>query len=98
VIKQRLQLCKNLSARDCVKEIIRDEGFKGLYRSYPVTIMMNIPYMCIVVSVNENLKTYFQPWNKKHPTYWYFLCAGFAGGLAGAITNPFDVIKTRLQT
>jgi hypothetical protein len=81
-----------------VKNIIRDEGVMALYRSYPVTVMMNIPFATTVVCVNENLKTYFKPWERQNPHLWYFFCAGIAGGLAGLVTNPLDVIKTRLNT
>lgn len=98
VVKQRLQLCKNLTARQCVKDIVREEGLRGLYRSYPITVSMNIPFASCVVCCNENLKTYFRPWERKHSYLWYFLCAGTAGGIAGLITNPLDVVKTRLQT
>jgi solute carrier family 25 iron transporter 28/37 len=96
VIKQRLQLRPELSAIQCVKSIIKEEGIRALYRSYPVTVLMNIPFATTVVCVNENLKTWSQPWNRSHPYLWYFFCAGTAGALAAIVTNPLDVIKTRL--
>jgi len=98
VIKQRLQLCSYLTAGQCVRTIVKEEGIQALFRSYPVTVMMNIPFAMTVVCVNENLKTHFRPWDKSNPHLWYFFCAGVAGGLAGLVTNPLDVIKTRLQT
>ena len=70
----------------------------GLYRSYPITVFMNIPFTSALVCVNENLKTFFKPWERSNPHTWYFICAGLAGGAAGVLTNPLDVIKTRLQT
>lgn len=98
IVKQRLQLCKHLTARKVVYDIINTEGFKGLYRSYPVTVFMNVPFMSVVVCVNENMKTMVKPWQRDNPHAWYFFCAGVAGGLAGVLTNPLDVVKTRLQT
>lgn len=52
----------------------------------------------MVVCVNENMKTLLRPMDREKPHFWYFLCASVAGGTAGVITNPLDVIKTRLQT
>ena len=71
---------------------------RGLFRSYPLTVLMNVPFMSVVVCVNENLKTYIKPWEKRNQHFWYFFCAGVAGGIAGIATNPMDVVKTRLQT
>lgn len=98
VIKQRLQLCSGLTARDCARNIIKEEGIKGLYRSYPITVGMNVPFASSVVCINENAKTLVKPWERQNPLLWYFLCAGLSGGIAGMITNPLDVVKTRLQT
>ena len=81
-----------------MKDIIKNEGFKGLYRSYFLTVSMSVPFASCVVCINENLKTYVRPWEKHNSCLWYFGCAGLAGGFAGMITNPLDVVKTRIQT
>lgn len=86
-----------MTARQCLKDIISKEGLvKGLYRSYPVTYMMNSPFSSAVICCNENFKTAIRPWERKYPLFWYFMCAGMSGGIAGALTNPLDVVKTRL--
>lgn len=80
----------------CFKNIIRTEGVGALYRSYPVTVLMNVPFAMTVVCVNENMKTWLRPWDRPNQYLWYFVSAGAAGALAAIVTNPLDVIKTRL--
>ena len=95
-MKQRMQLCNSVSVLQTFRNIVREEGFRGLYRSYPITVSMNIPFASCVVCCNENLKTVVRPWERQNSYIWYFLCAGISGGLAGLMTNPLDVVKTRL--
>lgn len=39
-----------------------------------------------------------KPSEKLRVLPWYFLSAGLSGALAAFITQPLDIIKTRLQT
>lgn len=44
VIKQRLQLGYYNGVSDCFKSVIRQEGARALYISFPTTFLMNLPY------------------------------------------------------
>lgn len=52
----------------------------------------------MVVCFNENLKAHIKPQKHKYKFFYYFLCASISGVIASILTNPFDVVKTRLQT
>ncbi len=67
-----------------------------MFRSYKVTVMMNIPFAAMLVSVNENLKVLSKPTESKYTFSLYFACAWMAGTAAAIVTNPLDVTKTRL--
>jgi solute carrier family 25 iron transporter 28/37 len=95
-IKQRMQL-NEMSTLHWIKKTIREEGVRALYKSYPITTMMNVPFAFAIVSANENIKVYAKPKDHKNPFLIYFSWAFMAGMVAAVITNPMDVIKTRLQ-
>ena len=52
----------------------------------------------MVVGFNENLKILVKPQKRKYKFLYYFFCASVSGTIASILTNPMDVIKTRLQT
>lgn len=97
LVKQRMQLGFYKNVADCVQTIVRAEGVRALYVSMPTTLMMNIPYGFVMVPVNESARKLLNPSDKYNVSA--SMAAGcIAGGVAGAVTNPLDVIKTRLQT
>lgn len=97
VVKQRLQLGYYRGAVDCVRTVLREEGWAALYRSYPTTVIMNFPYAATVVATNESLKKALNP-SGGHDMGAYLLSGAGAGCVAAIVTNPLDVVKTRLQT
>jgi solute carrier family 25 iron transporter 28/37 len=99
VVKQRQQLLKNNQGTlKTLANVVRNEGIISLFRSVPVTVLMNIPNAAVMVGMNETLKVLYKPENGGHNFFSYFMCAGLAGAMAAFATIPMDVIKTKLQT
>lgn len=106
VVKQRMQLGVYRNAGDCLRSVIWREGLWGLYRSMPTTLAMNVPFGSILVASNESTKQFMgirqlgrrRPDDSRSLLPWYFLAAGLSGAVASALTQPLDVVKTRLQT
>mmetsp|Transcript_19281 Transcript_19281/g.37793 ORF Transcript_19281/g.37793 Transcript_19281/m.37793 type:complete len:464 (-) Transcript_19281:1158-2549(-) len=97
VIKQRLQLGFHTGMFDCARTILRNEGASALFISFPTTLVMNMPYAAVMVSANESLKKILNPGNEYNLTA-FFVSGALSGAFAAAMTNPLDVVKTRLQT
>jgi solute carrier family 25 iron transporter 28/37 len=97
-MKQRMQLGYYKGGLvQAVSHILRQEGGKALYRSFPVTLATNIPYGMVMVSVNEACK---QAWHRPDVPAWQtvLVSSSVAGCLAATVTTPLDRIKTALQT
>ena len=82
---------------DCGKYLYRAEGFRAFYISYPATLATSVPLGAIQFTIYENLLTYLNPSRGYDPLSHCFSGA-VAGGIAGFVTTPSDVIKTMLQT
>lgn len=85
---------------DCVEQIVRKEGVRGLGRGMFSTVLRDVPAYVTQFYVYEGLKKWMTPAGKtvKDLNTAQLLTAGGFGGMAGwAITYPVDIVKTRLQ-
>jgi len=102
VVKQRMQLGCYENTWHCIQSVIKCEGVIALYRSLPSTVVMECPFFGILVASNESLKLAFKlegAGRVEQPSIgWHFLTSGLSGIAASALTQPLDVVKTRLQT
>mmetsp|Transcript_29607 Transcript_29607/g.48850 ORF Transcript_29607/g.48850 Transcript_29607/m.48850 type:complete len:388 (+) Transcript_29607:98-1261(+) len=110
-IKQRLQLGHYSGMKQAAAEMVKHEGAASLYRSFPVTLLTNIPYGSIMVSTNEVVKAYLTSAEQQQhvnygqhghhapsPSIAVCLVSSSMGGLmASFLTTPLDRIKTVLQ-
>lgn len=97
VVKQRMQLGYYKNVLHCIRTIMKTEGLGALYTSFPTTLMMNIPFGAVMMAVNESMKKILNP-DGRFSTASSMISGSVAGAIAAAMTNPLDVIKTRLQT
>jgi solute carrier family 25 iron transporter 28/37 len=98
VLKQRAQLNHEMPMRQIAQGVVHQEGIRALWRSYPISYMMNLPSAAVIVSCNEALKQMWRNRKHKHNTFTYFGCASISGALASLVTIPFDNIRTRMNT
>ena len=112
-IKQRLQMANSpyRGTWDAIRGTVRSQGFGALYRSYPTTLAMNVPFTAMHFTVYESSKIGLGRMGgvfggvssensefDEETFFAQFTAGGLAGGLAAAATNPLDVVKTRMQT
>jgi hypothetical protein len=85
---------------DAVRTIIRQEGFSALYHGYKATICRDLPFSALQFAFYEQGQSWARQWKKSRDIGLPLELAtgAAAGGLAGVITCPLDVVKTRIQT
>lgn len=83
-------------------DIIRKEGFKGFFAGFGATAVRDAPYAGLYVLFYEESKRRLGALSEVAATPGMsaginFTSGVLAAGLATAVTNPFDAIKTRIQ-
>ncbi|KAM3434848.1 hypothetical protein MY4824_005178 [Beauveria thailandica] len=85
---------------DAARTIVRTEGPAAMFHGYKATLYRDLPFSALQFMFYEQ----FQTWARKYQQSrdigvgFELLTGATAGGLAGVITCPLDVVKTRLQT
>ncbi|KAI0482714.1 mitochondrial carrier domain-containing protein [Xylariaceae sp. FL0804] len=85
---------------DAARTIVRTEGFSELFSGYKATLYRDLPFSALQFMFYEQ----FQSWARESRGSrdigipLELLTGAAGGGLAGVMTCPLDVVKTRLQT
>ncbi|XP_076236738.1 calcium-binding mitochondrial carrier protein Aralar1 isoform X1 [Calliopsis andreniformis] len=82
---------------DCLKKVIRHEGFFGLYRGLLPQLMGVAPEKAIKLTVNDFVRDKFMDKYGNLPLFGEILAGGCAGGSQVIFTNPLEIVKIRLQ-
>mmetsp|Transcript_5548 Transcript_5548/g.16547 ORF Transcript_5548/g.16547 Transcript_5548/m.16547 type:complete len:335 (+) Transcript_5548:268-1272(+) len=87
-----------------LKVIYRTEGIRGLYSGTIPTMLRDVPCTALQFMFFERLKKLYKEFepagieNGSESGFALGVIGFLAGGAAAFLTNPFDVVKTRLQT
>lgn len=100
VMKQQMQIGLNSTMSETFKSIIKISGFRGLYAGVDSLILREIPFSAIQFPIYEFLKKRAYEENKggNLTALQNATNGATAGAIAGFLTTPLDVAKTKLMT
>jgi len=85
------------SSRKVLRNLLKRDGFLGLFRGFAVTSGRNIFFSVVYFPVFFTITELGPDKNETHNSRWAFVAGCLAGGIAATAATPFDVIKTRTQ-
>ena len=85
---------------DACRNIARTEGMGAFFYGYKATLIRDLPFSALQFAFYEKFRAAAQQYTQSPDISLGLELAtgGAAGGLAGVITTPLDVVKTRIQT
>ncbi|OJJ07054.1 hypothetical protein ASPVEDRAFT_46437 [Aspergillus versicolor CBS 583.65] len=88
------------STGDALRTVIRQEGFSALFYGYKATIFRDLPFSALQFAFYEQERRVAKEWvgSRDIGLGLEVFTAVTAGGMAGVLTCPMDVVKTRVQT
>jgi len=99
VIKARFEsnLYKYGSVPQAFKSIAQNEGLRGLFSGLAPTVLRDVPYASIQVSLYEHNRIFLSRISTLSFSSVNFLSSLAAGMMATLITQPADTLKTKMQ-
>lgn len=105
LIKQRMQMGQITSIIDGITSIYESEGISGLYTGFSGVCVRDVPYTMLELGLYDNLKRTCLQFKDRGTNGDMseitqtdeIIAAALTGGIAGYLTAPFDVIKTKLM-
>ena len=88
------------STWDAARTIVRIEGLRALFYGYRATLWRDLPFSALQFAFYEKERQWAVKWvgSKDISIGLEVFTAMTAGGMAGTLTCPLDVVKTRTQT
>lgn len=85
---------------DAFRTIIRVEGWREMFSGYSATLARDLPFSALQFAFYEQEQRIAKAWmgSKDIGLPLEIFTGASAGGMAGVITCPLDVVKTRIQT
>ncbi|KAG9541182.1 hypothetical protein KCU79_g18690, partial [Aureobasidium melanogenum] len=85
---------------DAFRTIIRVEGWREMFSGYSATLARDLPFSALQFAFYEQEQKIAKAWmgSKDIGLPLEIFTGASAGGMAGVITCPLDVVKTRIQT
>ncbi|XP_029053401.1 mitochondrial basic amino acids transporter-like isoform X1 [Osmia bicornis bicornis] len=97
--KTRMQLQKPTGQfsgpLQCLKYTYQQEGYRGVFRGFNITLLRETPSFGIYFLTYEALTRTFR--SEPISTPYMLLAGGIAGSVSWTISYPLDVIKSRIQ-
>ncbi|RKF57529.1 putative mitochondrial carrier [Golovinomyces cichoracearum] len=88
------------STLHAARTIVRQEGLSALFYGYKATIFRDLPFSALQFFFYEQGRTWARriKQSREIGLPLELLTGAISGGLAGVITCPLDVVKTKMQT
>jgi len=101
VVKTRMEsgTYQYRSVTAAITHILRNEGVRGLARGLGPTLVRDVPFSGLYLAFYDVLKSKCPAWLSSSSPECAHMMAGLGAGiLASIVTQPADVVKTRMQT